>query len=228
MQSLSALGSAVGHLLKERRQTLAVAESAAGGLINAALVAVPGASACYLGGGVIYTGASRSALLGITAQDMANLRSAIEPYAKLLAQRVRINLGATWGLSETGASGPTGNRYGDAPGHACIAVSGPVEAAITVETGSSEREANMWAFARRALELLESCLLSIRCQRRPGGKRHRDEVRQARVGHLLLLGRQPRIESLRGLRDVLERGEAVARRVDDAVDSLQQAKLRGA
>src|SRR5438552_12883645 len=100
MQSLSALGSAVGHLLKERRQTLAVAESAAGGLINAALVAVPGASACYLGGGVIYTGASRSALLGITAQDMANLRSAIEPYAKLLAQRVRINLGATWGRSE--------------------------------------------------------------------------------------------------------------------------------
>src|SRR5205814_2580076 len=144
MQSLSALGSAVGHLLKERRQTLAVAESAAGGLINAALVAVPGA-ACYLGGGVIYTGASRSALLGITAQDMANLRSATEPYAKLLAQRMRINLGATWGLSETGASGPTGNRYGDAPGHACIAVSGPVEAAITVETGSAEREANMWA-----------------------------------------------------------------------------------
>jgi len=162
MQSLSALGSAVGHLLKERRQTLAVAESAAGGLINAALVAVPGASAYYLGGGVIYTGASRSALLGIAAQDMANLRSATEPYAKLLAQRVRTNLGATWGLSETGASGPTGNRYGDAPGHACIAVSGPVEAAITVETGSPDREANMWAFARRALELLESCLLSVR------------------------------------------------------------------
>ncbi len=162
MQSLSALGSAVGHLLKERRQTLAVAESSAGGLINAALVAVPGASAWYLGGGIIYTGASRSALLGIATQDMANLRSASEPYAKLLAQRVRTNLGATWGLSETGASGPTGNRYGDAPGHACIAVSGPVEAAITVETGSPDREANMWAFARRALELLESCLLSIR------------------------------------------------------------------
>src|SRR6266436_6364936 len=146
MQSLSALGSVVGHLLKERRQTLAVAESSAGGLINAALVAVPGASAYYLGGGIIYTGASRSALLGIAAQDMANLRSASEPYAKLLAQRVRSNLGAT------------ANRYGDAPGHACIAVSGPVEAAITVETASSDREANMWAFARRALELLEACL----------------------------------------------------------------------
>ena len=78
--------------------------------------------------------------------------------AALLAKTVRANLGATWGLSETGASGPSGNRYGDAPGHACIAVSGPVDAVITVETGSADREANMWEFARRALELLESCL----------------------------------------------------------------------
>jgi nicotinamide-nucleotide amidase len=158
MESLTALGSVVGDLLKERKQTLAIAESSAGGLINAALVAVPGASTYYLGGGIIYTGASRSALLGLTVQDMANIRSASEPFAKLLAQRVRSNLGATWGLSETGASGPTGNRYGDAPGHTCIAVSGPVEAVITLETGSADREANMWTFARRAVELLESCL----------------------------------------------------------------------
>lgn len=158
MKSLSAFGSVVGSLLKERRQTLAIAESSAGGLINAALVAVPGASAWYLGGGILYTGASRSALLGITPQDMASLRPASEPYAKLLARRVRDRLGATWGLSETGASGPTGNRYGDNPGHACIAVSGPIDAAITVETGSDDREANMWTFARRAIELFESCL----------------------------------------------------------------------
>jgi PncC family amidohydrolase len=158
MDSLAALGSTVGDLLKERRQTLAVAESSAGGLINAALVAVPGASAYYLGGCVIYTGASRSALLGLTAQDMAGIRSASEAFAKLLAQRARERLGATWGLGETGASGPTGNRYGDPPGHACIAVSGPVEAVITVETGSADREANMGAFARAAIELLESCL----------------------------------------------------------------------
>ena len=158
MESITALGSTVGNLLLERKQTLAVAESSAGGLINAALVAVPGASAYYLGGCVIYTGAGRSALLGLTATDMAGIRSASEPFAKLLAQRVRERLGATWGLSETGASGPTGNRYGDPPGHACIAVSGPAEAVITVETGSADREANMRAFARAAVELLESCL----------------------------------------------------------------------
>ena len=157
-RSLIALGAAVGDLLKERGQTIAVAESSAGGVINAALVAVPGASVYYLGGSVIYTPKGRAALLGIGKDEMAGIRSASEPFATLLARRVRINLGATWGLSETGASGPTGNRYGDAPGHACIAVSGPVEAADTIETGSAEREANMWEFARRALELLESCL----------------------------------------------------------------------
>jgi PncC family amidohydrolase len=158
MQSLIDLGSAVGALLKERNQTLAVAESSAGGLINAALVAVPGASAYYLGGAIVYTLKGRGALLGLTAKDMAGIRSASEPFAQLLARRVRENLGATWGLSETGASGPSGNRYGDAPGHACIAVSGPVDAVITLETGSADREANMWTFARTAIEMLESCM----------------------------------------------------------------------
>jgi PncC family amidohydrolase len=156
--SLTRLGSTVGALLKERKHSIAVAESSAGGLINATLVAVPGASAYYLGGGVIYTAAGRSALLGIGKDDVLGMRSASEPYAALLAQRVRANLATTWGLSETGAAGPAGNRYGDAPGHACIAVSGPVQAVITVATGSADREANMWEFARRALELLESCL----------------------------------------------------------------------
>ena len=151
-------GEAVGQLLRERKETLAVAESSAGGLINAALVAVPGASAYYLGGCVIYTGPGRKALLGIAAEDMAGMRSASEPFARLLAERVRRNLGATWGLAETGASGPVGNRYGDAPGHSCIAVSGPVDAVLTIETGSADREANMHVFARTALGLLETSL----------------------------------------------------------------------
>ena len=158
MESLTALGHAVGALLTQRKQTLAVAESSAGGLINAALVSVPGASAYYLGGCIIYTATGRERLLGITVEDMAGMRSASQAFARLLAQRVRANLGTTWGLAETGASGPGGNRYGDAPGHACIAVAGPVEAVITIDTGSAEREDNMWDFARRAIELLETCL----------------------------------------------------------------------
>ena len=123
---------------------------------------MPGASAWYLGGGIIYTKVGREALMGIGAAEVKGMRSASEPYAQLLARRVREKLGATWGLSETGASGPTGNRYGDAPGHACIAVSGPAflpqDSVITLETGSPDRAANMRAFTRRALELLASCL----------------------------------------------------------------------
>jgi PncC family amidohydrolase len=158
---LSALGAAIGERLKQRRETLAAAESSAGGLINAALVAVPGASAYYLGGAVIYTAASRQALLGIGADEMRGLRSATEPMAELLARRLREKLAATWALAETGAAGPAGNRYGDAPGHACIAVSGPLSRVVTVETGSTDREANMWTFAERAIELLEACLQAV-------------------------------------------------------------------
>jgi PncC family amidohydrolase len=158
MESLTNLGAAVGALLMEHKQTLAVAESSAGGLINAALVAVPGASAYYLGGCVIYTAAGREALLGITAQEMTGMRSASGPFARLLARRVREKLGTTWGLAEPGASGPRGNRYGDPAGHACIAVAGPVEAVVTLATGSAAREANMWLFARRAIDLLETCM----------------------------------------------------------------------
>ena len=158
MNEHSELAARLGALLAERKQTIAVAESSAGGLINAALVAVPGASSYYLGGMVIYTAAGRENFLGISKEEMKGIRSASEPFARLMAARVREKVGATWGLSETGASGPTGNRYGDAAGHACIAVSGPAEAVITVETGSADREANMREFTRRALQLLASCL----------------------------------------------------------------------
>jgi len=151
--SLQALAAQIAARLKQRQETIAVAESSAGGLINAALVAVPGASAYYLGGEIIYTAAAREQVLGISREEMKGLRSASEPYARLVARRVREQLGATWGLAETGASGPTGNRYGDAPGHACLAVSGPAELATTLETGSADREANMLRFARAALEL---------------------------------------------------------------------------
>jgi PncC family amidohydrolase len=158
MPDLTSLAASLGALLKEKNQTVAVAESASGGLISAALVAVPGASAYYLGGGVIYTHASRSGVLHLPDSAMEGMRASTEPYARLNARTIRENLGAVWGLAETGASGPTGNRYGDDAGHACIAVSGPVERSITLETRSSDREANMWAFARAALDLLETCV----------------------------------------------------------------------
>lgn len=145
----------VGAALKARKQTVAVAESSTGGLISAALLAVPGASAYYLGGGVVYTRRARHRLLDLTREDVAGLRSASEPYALALATRTRTRFKTDWAISETGASGPTGNPYGDAAGHCCLAVHGPDGAlATTLETGATDRLANMYAFARAGLELL--------------------------------------------------------------------------
>lgn len=158
MEGLLPAARAVAERLKARKETVAVAESSAGGLVSASLLAVPGASAYFLGGGVIYTKAARTALLGITDAEMAGLRSSSEPYALLLARTVRARLGADWGFAETGAAGPSGNRYGDAAGHTCLAVSGPVEKVITLETGMAGREANMRAFAAALFRLAAEAL----------------------------------------------------------------------
>ena len=148
------LAERVAAKLKARGETIAVAESSAGGLISASLLAVPGASAYFLGGAVVYTRQARRALASIPDAAMSGIRSASEPYALLLARTVREQHGATWGLSETGAAGPAGNRYGDPAGHACIAIAGPAEHVLTVRTGSEDRVANMRAFAEKALETL--------------------------------------------------------------------------
>jgi len=149
---------AVAERLKARKQTIAVAESSSGGLISAALLAIPGASAYFLGGAVVYTAKARMSLMGLPREAVAGMRSASEPYALLLARTARENHGATWGLSETGASGPTGNPYGDSAGHSCVAISGPVEMAFTLETANADRAANMVAFSLAAIELLSRAL----------------------------------------------------------------------
>jgi nicotinamide-nucleotide amidase len=154
MKALLPLAQTIAQRLIARRETIAVAESSTGGLIAAALLAVPGASAYFLGGAVVYTKSARAALLAIGNADMEGFRPASEAYALLLAQRVRDRHRAVWGLGETGATGPTGNRYGDPAGHTCIAVAGPAERAITLRTGSADRLLNMEAFAKRGLELL--------------------------------------------------------------------------
>ncbi len=155
---LTDLGARVGEALRRRGETVAVAESSSGGLISAALLAAPGASAYFLGGAVIYTGKARMSLMGLPREAVAGMRSASEPYALLLARTVRENLGASWGLSETGAAGPTGNPYGDAAGHSCLAISGVQDASLTLETGGSDRLANMEAFAAASLRLLLAAL----------------------------------------------------------------------
>jgi nicotinamide-nucleotide amidase len=154
MQELVAIAGKVAARLIERRQTIAVAESSTGGLISAALLAVPGASAYFLGSAVVYTRDARRILMDIPDEAMKGIRSASEPYAKLLASQIRHRFSTDWGLSETGATGPTGNRYGDPAGHSCMGIAGPEPSAMTLETGSADRLANMHVFASTALNFL--------------------------------------------------------------------------
>jgi PncC family amidohydrolase len=152
VNDLMPLAETIAAYLKARRETIAVAESSTGGLVAAALLAVPGASAYFVGGAVAYTRQAKQLLLALDDAALAEFRSATEPHALLLARSAKARFGSSWGLAETGASGPTGNRYGDPAGHTCIAVAGAIERTMTVNTGSADRLANMHAFARAALE----------------------------------------------------------------------------
>ncbi len=150
----------VGARLRERGETVAVAESSAGGLISAALLAVAGASAYFQGGAVVYTRAAKASLLGLGETELAEPRPATEGHALILARAVRTAVPATWGIGETGATGPTGNRYGDPAGHAWVAATDgrQRERASIVRTDGADRRPNMIAFAEAALGTLLSVL----------------------------------------------------------------------
>jgi PncC family amidohydrolase len=158
MRELVAHAERVAALLTARKETVAVAESSSGGLITAALLAVPGASAYCLGGSVIYTRQAWDSLRDFDEKLLGGFRSSTEGNALVRARLARDRFGATWGIGETGAAGPTGNRYGDPAGHACLAICGKTEISRTLRTGSSDRLANMRAFAAAALRLFEESL----------------------------------------------------------------------
>jgi len=150
---LLARGERAGALLKQRGDTIGIAEGSCGGLISSALLAVRGASAYYRGGTVVYTAAARKAFLGDVVEIPAGMRGATEEFATYLARAVRTSLDTTWGVGEGGAAGPA-NPYGDPAGHAWLAVSGPSESTRHLLTGEDDRVANMHAFAAAALDLL--------------------------------------------------------------------------
>ncbi len=158
MDRLLPIAARAGALLKARKETIAVAESSTGGLVSAALLAVPGASAYFLGGSVVYTRGARTTLLGVPVEALKAAAPASEEMAKLLAEAARARLGTIWGLGEAGATGPTGNSYGHAAGHGVFAVAGPVARSRTIETGSPDRIDNMRVFGVTLLEMLVEAL----------------------------------------------------------------------
>lgn len=158
LAELFAVGERIGDRLIARGETIAIAESSAGGLISAALLSRAGASGYYLGGAVVYTRRAFRRFTTLTADDMAGLRSSTVPYARLMARHQRERFRASWGLAETGAAGPQGNPYGDPAGHSCMAVDGPVTLDRLLRTGTEARADNMVSFAMAALELLDEAL----------------------------------------------------------------------
>ena len=158
---LDEVAAQAGALLKARGETVAIAEGSCGGLVSAALLAVPGASAYYVGGTVIYTLAASRALIAGEVPVPDGMRGASEPFARYLAESITAKLGTTWGIGEGGAAGPTGNRYGDPAGHAWFAVHGPAPATRHLLTGDDDRARNMVAFATAAVALLVRQLESV-------------------------------------------------------------------
>ena len=161
MVDLTSHSAGLAETLTARGETVAVAESSTAGLISASLLAVPGASAYFAGGSVIYTLASRRELLGIRKADVAGLEPLTEAMVMRFAERARHQLDATWGIAELGVAGPTGARYGHPAGLSVVGVSGPVNMSTTIETGSADREENMWAFTHAALQLLAAAIEAV-------------------------------------------------------------------
>ena len=144
----------IAHTLTATKQTISVAESSTGGLISAALLAVPGASAYYGGGAIIYTMRARRKLLDLSKDQLNSQTPLTEAYVTLCAEQIKTELKTTWGLAELGATGPAGTPYGHPPGIAVLALVGPVNLTAKIETGHGDREKNMEVFKTAALQLL--------------------------------------------------------------------------
>lgn len=157
MNSLTTMAEPPAQLLRQRGDTVVVAETSTGGLLSSALLAVPGASAYYKGGSVLYTYESRKLLLGIKGTDVEGLAPMSEAMVMAFANKARAQFGATWAIAELGIAGPTGVVYGDA-GTSVIGIAGPNPVSALFETGSADREANMWRFAEHGLALLHQAL----------------------------------------------------------------------
>ncbi|KAL4745495.1 hypothetical protein BDW72DRAFT_186595 [Aspergillus terricola var. indicus] len=158
--SLQPLAQEVVELLKARRETLSVAETAAGGLISACLLSVPGASAVYKGGLTVYTLESRLAFAGWTQVDREKYRGPTTEIVGQMADHTRRTLESTYAVSESGTAGPTGGTTRNrTPGYVAVAVStANGNQTREVETGSSDRAQNMVAFARESLQLLKEVI----------------------------------------------------------------------
>lgn len=149
----------IAALLRARGERVAVADGATGGLISASLLTVPGALDFFVGGGVVYSLRARDVLFDLPRDAYKGMRGASADYALLQARAIRDNFGGDWGLAESGAVGGSAHPSGAPAGRSVAALAGPGgEHTAMLGTGSDDRIANMAAFTRNALDLIERVL----------------------------------------------------------------------
>ena len=160
LAELNPQASRIADQLRVRGEKIAVADGATGGLIAASLLTVPGALEFFVGGGVVYSFRARDVLFDQPREAYKGMRGASEEYALLQARSIRDNFHADWGIAESGSVGGSSHPSGAPAGCSCVAIVGPSGFEITrvTETQSDARIANMEAFTRAALGLLEEVL----------------------------------------------------------------------
>jgi len=119
------LAAVVLAALRQRGQTLAVAESCTGGGLGAALAAVPGASEVFLGGVIAYANSVKQQLLGVPAETLAVHGAVSDPVALAMVAGARRVTGADWAIAVTGIAGPGGGTTDKPVGLVHIALAGP-------------------------------------------------------------------------------------------------------
>lgn len=153
----------IAEILKRRNETISTSEAACGGLISSYLVSVPGASQYYTGGTLTYSLKSRLKLSGWSPEDIKSYTGSSKEVAKKLARNMKMELGSTYALSETGWAGPpTGSESDGKIGTSFIGIAGPrFEQTYEKHTGLKERGANMEEMARLALEVFLEFLKQV-------------------------------------------------------------------
>lgn len=153
------LESRVLSLLEDRRETLAVAESLTGGLIQQRLTSVPGASKVFVGGVVSYSNEAKKHLLNVSPETLDQVSAVSAEVAEQMAHGVRHSLQANWGLSTTGVAGPGADSLGHPEGLTYVGWDGPFGPGTQVYTFGMGREINRSRAAQAALTQLYRLLV---------------------------------------------------------------------
>jgi PncC family amidohydrolase len=145
----------VGDLLRRRGMRIAVAESCTGGLLGAALTAVPGSSDYVLGGVIAYANSVKTELLGVPEELLRTYGAVSEQCAAAMAEGVRPLTGAEVGVSITGVAGPGSEGSSKPPGLIYVAAAAADMPTRVVQLdGDHGREANRVLSVQAALLLV--------------------------------------------------------------------------